>query len=107
MARSRELFHIIVASMKVARDSFITDQLVSLDMLMHKTAAISLLRERISSITTTAMVDDTTILTMLLLALLEDALGNHSAYRIHREQVSRLTQVKTTSRAKFQAIVRQ
>jgi hypothetical protein len=74
---------------------------------MHKTAAISLLRKRISSMTTTSVVDDTTILTMLLLAFLEDALGNHSAYRRHREQVNRLTQMGTTNKAKVQAMVRQ
>jgi hypothetical protein len=103
MAKSRELFHVIVASMKGARDSF-AGNLGSTDMLVHKTAAISLLRSRIES---TVPVDDTMILTMLLLALLEDALGDRNAYQVHRAQVARLTQLRRKDNDNFQAIVRQ
>jgi hypothetical protein len=94
MAKSRELFHVVVASMKGARDAF-AGQIASTDMLVHKTAAISLLRKRISR--KNAVIDDTAILTMLLLALLEDALGDRRAYNIHRQQVGQLTQTRTTS----------
>lgn len=93
MAKSRELFHVVIASMKGARDAF-TGQVASADMLVHKTAAISLLRKRIS---TNPVLDDTAILTMLLLALLEDALGDRRAYQIHRQQVGQLTQMRATS----------
>jgi hypothetical protein len=106
MAKSRELFHVIVAAMKGARDSFAGYE-TSTDMLVHKTAAISLLRSRVEANT---QVDDTMILTMLLLALLEDALGDRSAYRIHRSQVARLTNLRSKSLDgddNFQAIVRQ
>jgi hypothetical protein len=109
MSRSRELFHVIVASMKGARDVF-SGYEVSKDLMVHKAAALSLLRARIASCKTE--VDDTTILTMLLLALLEDAMGDRDAYRIHRAQVARLTPLRSvengnTSGDQFHAIVRQ
>jgi hypothetical protein len=109
MSRSRELFHVIVAAMKGARDVFAGYE-VSKDLLVHKAAALSLLRTRIASCK--GEVDDTTILTMLLLALLEDAMGDRDAYRVHRAQVARLTPFRSaergdTSSEQFQAIVRQ
>lgn len=109
MAKSRELLHVVTAAMIGARDSF-AGNAASRDMLVHKTAAISLLRSRIASGTT--MIDDTTILTMLLLALLEDALGDRTAYHIHRAQVGRLTHMRSVEKGatgceQFQAIVRQ
>jgi hypothetical protein len=109
MAKSRGLFHIIVASMKGARDGF-AGLGESTDMLIHKMAAISHLRASISSPTT--FIDDAMILTMLLLALLEDALGDRNAYQIHRAQVARLTQRRCKKNGAmqiedFQAIVRQ
>jgi hypothetical protein len=109
MSKSRGLFHITVATMKGARDGF-AGLGESTDMLIHKTAAISYLRSSISS--STAVIDDAMILTMLLLALLEDALGNRNAYQIHRAQVARLTNRRCAEKGAvnnehFQAIVRQ
>jgi hypothetical protein len=109
MSKSRGLFHITVATMKGARDGF-AGLGESTDMLIHKTAAISHLRASISSSTT--IIDDAMILTILLLALLEDALGNRNAYQIHRAQVTRLASRRCAAKGAvdnehFQAIVRQ
>jgi hypothetical protein len=80
---------------------------VSKDLLIHKAAALSLLRSRIASCT--KLVDDTTILTMLLLALLEDAMGDRQAYRVYRTQVASLSHLTSgeTRGDNFQAIVKQ
>lgn len=109
MARSRHLFHVTIATMSRARD-LLAGKGIQRDMLMHKTAAISLLRTSIMSNQT--FVDEDMLLTMLFLAHLEDSLGEENARQIHRAQVERFIFQGSSSRAathgeKFRGAFRQ
>ena len=109
MAKSAHLFHVVIATMSRARD-LLAGRGIQSDMLMHKTAAISLLRTRIMS--NQSFVDEDMLLTMLFLAHLEDALGEDNARKIHRAQVDRFIFQGSSGRAathgeKFRGAFRQ